>query len=181
MAWALPTTAFLGSLCSGIISDKLVSGRRAPVATVLYFAQAVFILMALFGTQGGPFASLGVALALIIGINTACNATHSILGTAAAMDLGGRKMAGFASGVIDSFQYYGSFLAGLGLGSLIDHFAAAQAVAQTAATTAPAGQPETLPLHAGAWFASMLPFGILGTFLMGYLWFKHRGTDTRGT
>ena len=33
------------------------------------------------------------------------NSTHAIVGAAAPMDIGGRKMAGFASGVIDSFQY----------------------------------------------------------------------------
>ena len=48
------------------------------------------------------------------------NATHSILGTAAAMDIGGAKMAGFASGVIDSFQYFGGSLAGYFLGALLD-------------------------------------------------------------
>jgi MFS transporter, OPA family, glycerol-3-phosphate transporter len=38
------------------------------------------------------------------------NSTHSIVGAAAPMDIGGKKMAGFAAGVIDSFQYYGSAL-----------------------------------------------------------------------
>jgi OPA family glycerol-3-phosphate transporter-like MFS transporter len=36
------------------------------------------------------------------------------------MDIGGRKMAGFASGVIDSFQYFGGSLAGYFLGHLLD-------------------------------------------------------------
>ena len=38
------------------------------------------------------------------------------------MDIGGRKMAGFASGVIDSFQYYGTAIALPLTGWLIDHF-----------------------------------------------------------
>ena len=36
------------------------------------------------------------------------------------MDIGGAKMAGFASGVIDSFQYFGGSLAGYFLGALLD-------------------------------------------------------------
>ena len=53
--------------------------------------------------------TLGISLSCVFMILTAfaVNATHSLVGTAAPMDIGGRKMAGFASGVIDSFQYYG--------------------------------------------------------------------------
>src|SRR5947209_15982503 len=50
------------------------------------------------------------------------NATHSLVGTAAPMDIGGRKMAGFASGVIDSFQYYGAAIVLPISGWLIDHY-----------------------------------------------------------
>jgi OPA family glycerol-3-phosphate transporter-like MFS transporter len=53
-------------------------------------------------------------------ISLTANATHSILGTAAAMDIGGARMAGFASGLIDSFQYFGGSLAGFFLGKLLD-------------------------------------------------------------
>ena len=106
-----------------------------------------------------------------------CNATHSLLGTAAAMDLGGRKMAGFAAGVIDSFQYIGAGLAGLGLGRLLDTFALPAADAVVEAAT----QPTAPLMNPTVWFASMLPWGILGTALMTYLWWRHRGTDERGT
>ncbi len=30
------------------------------------------------------------------------------------------------------------------------------------------------------WFASMLPWALLGTGLMGYLWHTNRGKDTAG-
>ncbi len=36
------------------------------------------------------------------------------------MDIGGRKMAGFASGVVDSFQYYGTAIALPFTGWMID-------------------------------------------------------------
>ena len=58
------------------------------------------------------------------------------------MDIGGRKMAGFASGVIDSFQYFGAAIALKVLGWVLD---------------------------ATGWtyfFYYMVPFGIIGGFLM---------------
>lgn len=38
------------------------------------------------------------------------------------MDIGGKKMAGFAAGVIDSFQYYGSAVCLFTTGILIKKF-----------------------------------------------------------
>ena len=51
------------------------------------------------------------AVVFLVLISFTANSTHSILGSAAPMDIGGRRMAGFASGVIDSFQYFGAALA----------------------------------------------------------------------
>ena len=115
-AWMIPIVATLGSICSGYISDLVFKGRRAPVAAFLYFVETGIILV------GAQATSLWAVCTALILISFTCNATHSILGTAAAMDLGGRKMAGFAAGVIDSWQYIGAGLAGVGLGALIDHF-----------------------------------------------------------
>jgi len=178
-----PIMASAGSLGSGIISDKMFQGRRAPVAAVLYLVQTVFILLTIGMCEGMIYSSAVVAVVLILGIHTGCNATHSILGTAAAMDLGGRKMAGFAAGVIDSFQYFGAMLAGFGLGWFLDKFA--MPVTQIATATAPAtqaasSQPATV-INPTIWFLSMLPWGVLGTGLMTYLWLRHRGSDERGT
>jgi OPA family glycerol-3-phosphate transporter-like MFS transporter len=61
-----------------------------------------------------PIAIAFVAVAFTV------NSTHSLLGPAAAMDIGGRKAAGFASGCINSFQYIGSGLAMQLLGRLLD-------------------------------------------------------------
>jgi sugar phosphate permease len=57
------------------------------------------------------------------------------------MDIGGARMAGFASGLIDSFQYFGGSLAGFVLGALIDR-------------------------SWGSYFYFMAPFGIIGGSLM---------------
>jgi sugar phosphate permease len=168
--------ASAGSLGSGLISDKLFNGRRAPVAATLYLIQAVFVVGAIAMSEGLVSSSAPLAVVMILGIHTGCNATHSILGTAAAMDLGGRKMAGFAAGVIDSFQYFGAMLAGFGLGWFLDKYA----VPVTQAAAGPTTQPATV-INPTVWFTSMLPWTLLGTGLMTYLWWRHRGTNERGT
>jgi hypothetical protein len=38
-----------------------------------------------------------------------------------------------------------------------------------------------LLMNPTVWFASMLPWALLGTLLMGYLWRNHRGKTTAGT
>jgi OPA family glycerol-3-phosphate transporter-like MFS transporter len=135
IGFMLPLVASLGSLLSGYISDVVFGGRRAPVAAGLYFLETCLILTA------AQFHSANSAIVFLILISLTANATHSILGTAAAMDIGGAKMAGFASGLIDSFQYFGASLAGLVLGRMLDK----------------------------SWdyyFYFMAPFGIIGGLLM---------------
>ncbi len=114
LGFLIPVVASLGSLISGYISDIAFQGRRAPVAAGLYFIETAVILLA------AQFHTANAAVLFLILISFTANSTHSILGTAAAMDIGGPKMAGFASGVIDSFQYFGGSLAGYFLGMLLD-------------------------------------------------------------
>src|SRR5204862_1085431 len=84
--------------------------------------ETLSILFSVFILSHTKLAGPLSACVLLTIISLTCNSTHSIIGTAAAMDLGGRKMAGFASGVIDSFQYFGAMLAGWLLGGWIDRF-----------------------------------------------------------
>jgi len=135
LVYLIPLVATLGSLVSGYISDLLFAGRRAPVAAGLYFLETLIILAA------AQFTSANTAILFLVLISFTANSTHSILGTAAAMDIGGARMAGFASGLIDSFQYFGGSLAGFVLGALIDR-------------------------SWGSYFYFMAPFGIIGGSLM---------------
>ena len=108
----IPMVAVAGSVLSGWVSDRFFRGNRYPVAMVLYYGEACVIAIAatvmalkLIGpTPAGIL--LGCLFLVLIAITA--NSTHSIVGAAAPMDIGGKKMAGFASGVIDSFQYYGA-------------------------------------------------------------------------
>jgi len=101
-------------MASGYISDTIFKGRRAPVAAGLYFLETAIILLA------ARFHSSTGAIVSLVLISLTANSTHSILGSAAPMDIGGRRMAGFALGLIDSFQYFGGSLAGHFLGRYLD-------------------------------------------------------------
>jgi len=135
LAFLIPFVASSGSLVSGYISDTLFKSRRAPVAAGLYFLETLVILAA------AQFHTANAAVFFLVLISFTANSTHSILGTAAAMDMGGRKMSGFVSGVIDSFQYFGGSLAGYFLGSLIEK-------------------------NWDSYFYFMAPFGLMGGLLM---------------
>ncbi len=108
----IPMVAVAGSVFSGWVSDRFFHGHRYPVAMFLYFMESVVIATAavvmslhLIGPSAGGIL-LGCLFLVLIAITA--NSTHSIVGAAAPMDIGGKKMAGFAAGVIDSFQYYGA-------------------------------------------------------------------------
>ena len=135
LGFLIPFVASAGSLLSGYVSDLLFNGRRAPVAAGLYFVETVIIL---FAAQS---VSTEAAIIFLVLISFTANATHSLLGSAAPMDIGGAKMAGFATGLIDSFQYFGGSLAGYFLGALLDK-------------------------SWGSYFYFMAPFGIIGGLLM---------------
>jgi OPA family glycerol-3-phosphate transporter-like MFS transporter len=131
----IPVVASVGSLLSGYASDLIFKGRRAPVAAMLYFMETAIILLA------AQFHTANAAIASLVLISFTANSTHSILGSAAPMDLGGRRFTGFAFGLIDSFQYFGGSLAGYFLGELLDQ-------------------------SLGNYFYFMAPFGAVGGILM---------------
>jgi OPA family glycerol-3-phosphate transporter-like MFS transporter len=116
--------AVAGSLASGWISDRFCKGHRSPVAMSLYFLEAVVISFAavllLKGMVGPTPAGILTGCGILIVIALTANSTHSIVGAAAPMDIGGKKMAGFAAGVIDSFQYYGGAISLFLTGRVLD-------------------------------------------------------------
>jgi sugar phosphate permease len=153
VAWTLalmPMAAVAGSLASGWISDKFFRGHRSPVAMTLYFLEACVISIAavllLRGWVSPTASGVLVGCGILIIISLTANSTHSIVGAAAPMDIGGKKMAGFASGVIDSFQYYGGAISLIVTGRVLD------------ATKAEHGWL--------FWYGLMAGFGVLGGIAM---------------
>lgn len=121
---AMPLAAVVGSLASGWISDKFFKGQRSPVAMFLYFLEAVVIgtaaVLLLKNMVGPTPQGIIIGCVILVLISLTANSTHSIVGAAAPMDIGGKKMAGFAAGVIDSFQYYGGAISLFMTGRVLD-------------------------------------------------------------
>ena len=142
----MPVVAVLASFGAGVVSDKVFHGRRSPVAMGLYFLETCVIVVAagviMSGAVGPTPAGIFIGCMFLVLISFTANSTHSIVGAAAPMDIGGRKMAGFASGVIDSFQYYGTAIALPLTGWLIDVYGW------------------------GAWYPMMAGFGAIGGLAM---------------
>jgi sugar phosphate permease len=153
VAWTLgfmPMAAVAGSLLSGWVSDKFFKGHRSPVAMTLYFFEACVIgtaaVILLKGLVGPTTGGIIAGCIILILISLTANSTHSIVGAAAPMDIGGKKMAGFAAGVIDSFQYYGGAISLFITGRVLD------------ATKEQYGWT--------FWYAIMAGFGVLGGIAM---------------
>jgi OPA family glycerol-3-phosphate transporter-like MFS transporter len=151
---AVPLVAVAGSMISGIASDKFFRGHRSPVAMGLYFLLSLVLGVAavvMWSGLVGP-SKLGIFLGctFLILISFSVNATHSVVGAAAPMDIGGRRMAGFASGVIDSFQYFSAAIALPVTGYLLDQYGW------------------------GAWYPVMVLFGLVGGCAMLLVMRKQR-------
>lgn len=138
----MPLAAVIGSFTAGWVSDKFFKGHRSPVAMTLYFFESLVILFAAMviymGVVGPTNGGIFLGCLFLILISLTANSTHAIVGAAAPMDIGGRKMAGFATGVIDSFQYYGAAIALPVTGWLIKHYGW------------------------GTWYPTMAGFGVIG-------------------
>ncbi len=150
----MPIVAVFGSFTAGWVSDKFFKGHRSPVAMTLYFLESCVIILAAIVIQTGIVGptSIGIFLGclFLVLVSLTANSTHAIVGAAAPMDIGGRKMAGFAAGVIDSFQYYGAAIALPITGRLIDHYGW------------------------GVWYPTMASFGFIGGCAMLLVMRKQR-------
>ncbi|MBP7009265.1 MAG: MFS transporter [Kiritimatiellae bacterium] len=154
----VPIVAVCGSVISGWASDRFFRGNRYPVAMVLYYGEATVIaaattVMAL-GIIGPTAGGILLGCLFLVLIAITANSTHSIVGAAAPVDIGGKKMAGFASGVIDSFQYYGAALGLFITGLMLD---------------------VSLPGNYTVWFGIMTCFAFFGGCAMLSLLFRQRG------
>jgi OPA family glycerol-3-phosphate transporter-like MFS transporter len=156
----MPLVAVLGSFSAGVVSDKFFKGHRSPVAMTLYFIECAVILTAAFviaaGVVGPTPVGIFIGCLFLVLVALTANSTHAIVGTAAPMDIGGRKMAGFASGVVDSFQYYGTAIALPVTGWLIDHYGW------------------------GVWYPVMASFGAIGGVSMLMVMRKQRRLRSSG-
>ena len=143
-AWGIAVLGIAGGFAFGIASDRLYTGRRAPVITFGFVGMAgMLCLLGFSGRLGlGPWAAAGCLAVLSFFVNGA----HGMVGGAASMDFGGRKAAATAAGLFDGMQYLASSMVGLGMGWVLDHWGW------------------------GAWPWVPIPFACAGALIISRLW-----------
>lgn len=149
----------MGGLLCGWMSDKLFQSRRPPVAFFFYLVQVgMLVLLGMTlgqGTLGGQIWAvilLGLTAMFIFGV-------HGMLSGTASMDFGGRKAAASVAGALDGIQYIGSGLTGFGLGWIL----------KTYGWDGVATHGHQ-PAHAWVWVGAIIPFSLLGAFIMTRIW-----------
>jgi OPA family glycerol-3-phosphate transporter-like MFS transporter len=100
---------------------------------------------------------LGLTAMFIFGV-------HGMLTGTASMDFGGRKAAATVAGALDGIQYIGSGLTGIGLGSILKTYGwdGVAALGHTATS-------------AWVWVGCIIPFSLIGAFIMTRLWNARAG------
>ncbi len=156
---AFMTGGILGGLLCGWMSDKLFQSRRPPVAFIFYLVQVV--MLGLLGMTLGQGSTGGQVWAVILLGLTAMFifGVHGMLSGTASMDFGGRKAAASVAGALDGIQYIGSGLTGFGLGWIF----------KTYGWDGVATQGHQ-PIHAWVWVGSIIPFSLMGAFIMTRIW-----------
>src|SRR5438874_175547 len=130
----------IGGLLCGWLSDRFFQSRRAPVAFIFYFGQALS-LVALGLTHNALLAAglIGFSCIWIFGV-------HGMLSGTASADFGGKKAAASATGMLDGVQYVASGFTGFGLGWALKTWGW------------------------GIWTASIVPFSLVGAAVISRLW-----------
>lgn len=113
----IPVVGAVGIILSGWLTDRL-GGRRAPVIAIMLFISAglswAFWSTTQAAAAAGEQQGFLVPFLLLGGIGFFLYGPHLLMGATIAMDLGSRKAAATASGVIDWLGYMGAAVAGVG-------------------------------------------------------------------
>ena len=114
MIASLPLVGICGTVCAGLISDKLFKGKRAPV-NLLYLVGVILAVIAL------KFNTNPILNYVIIGLLGAFTyGPQMMIGGLCAVESSSKKVASAASGFTGTFGYIGAFLSATGTGFLVD-------------------------------------------------------------
>jgi sugar phosphate permease len=111
---SLPLVGICGTICAGIISDKLFKGKRAPV-NLLYLAGVICAILAL---KFNTISSLDYVIIGLLGAFT--YGPQMMIGGLCAVESSSKKVASAATGFTGTFGYVGAFLSATGTGFLVD-------------------------------------------------------------
>jgi OPA family glycerol-3-phosphate transporter-like MFS transporter len=143
-AWGIAVFGIIGGFVFGIMSDKVYTGRRAPV--IVYGFLGMVVILLLFTLT--DYLNMGpiVAAFMIMFLSFFVNGAHGMIGGAASMDFGGRKAAATAAGLIDGFQYLAGAFVGQAVGYITSNYGWQ------------------------VWKLWPIPFAIIGAIVMMFLW-----------
>src|SRR5262249_14184189 len=109
---------FFGAVTAGYLSDKLFQSRRFPVGALMLFGLAgAFLIHASLARSGITANAIGLSL---IGFMTF--GPDTLMTAAGAMDLGTRRAAATAAGVINGMGSCGQLLSSLVVAYFADRF-----------------------------------------------------------
>ena len=113
---SLPLVGIVGTICAGVISDKLFKGKRAPVNAIYLLGVAVCLILFKFNT----ISNLDFILIGLIGAFT--YGPQMMIGGLCAVESSSKKVASAATGFTGTFGYVGAVLSATGTGLMIDKF-----------------------------------------------------------
>ena len=114
MIASLPLVGICGTVCAGVISDKLFKGKRAPV-NLLYLVGVILSIIAL---KFNTIKSLNYVIIGLLGAFT--YGPQMMIGGLCAVESSSKKVASAATGFTGIFGYVGAFLSATGTGFLVD-------------------------------------------------------------
>lgn len=146
----------LGGVVAGVISDRVFSSRRGPVAGILYGAMLVGAVLLMFTYQTPIVGWLVVIMSMcVIGV-------HGMLSGTASMDFGGRKNVGIAVGIIDGFVYLGTAVMSLTYAWILPQ--------EQLDTSGNLVGPVLNPENWIGWPVAMIPLALVGFVLALRVW-----------
>src|SRR5574344_713327 len=113
---ALPLCGIAGTICAGLISDKIFKGQRAPVNLIYLCGVAISLALLRFNTINKlDFVLIGLIGAFTYG-------PQMMIGGLCAVESSSKKVASAATGLTGSFGYIGAVFSATGTGFVVDKF-----------------------------------------------------------
>ena len=113
---SLPLVGIAGTICAGLISDKIFKGKRAPVNLIYLVGVVCCLLLLKFNTISNIyFVLIGLLGAFTYG-------PQMMIGGLCAVESSSKKVASAATGFTGTFGYVGAVLSATGTGFMVDKF-----------------------------------------------------------
>ncbi len=113
---SLPLVGIAGTICAGIVSDKIFKGKRAPVNLIYLIGVVACLILLKFNTISNiDFILIGLLGAFTYG-------PQMMIGGLCAVESSSKKVASAATGFTGTFGYIGAVLSATGTGFMVDKF-----------------------------------------------------------